>query len=201
MALHATTVSGDFELTADGSTTATSNDYNDFGIIFNYQDANNFYFAHFAETNDATGGGVFKVAAGTQTRLVAFTPTVTPGTTYAVKVTKTGSAIEAFLNNATLGSATDSTFTGGKVGLGSRNDSAIFDNLIVTTSGGGPTYRAADINEDNVVNIFDLSILITNFGRNASTWTDPRANVYDEAGDTDVVNIFDLSALLSAFGT
>jgi hypothetical protein len=52
-----------------------------------------------------------------------------------------------------------------------------------------PTYNAADLNHDGHVNVFDLSILLNNWGKAG-------------AGDLDnngVVNIFDLSRLLAAW--
>ena len=57
--------------------------------------------------------------------------------------------------------------------------------------GGGtplPTYAKGDLNKDGKVNIFDLSILLSNWGKNVSA--------YELGGDT-TINIFDLSVMLS----
>ncbi|MCK9641685.1 MAG: hypothetical protein M0R39_17415 [Prolixibacteraceae bacterium] len=52
----------------------------------------------------------------------------------------------------------------------------------------------ADFNSDNTVNIYDLSILATNWGKTSATHTQGDAN-----SDT-IVNIYDLSALASQWG-
>ena len=51
---------------------------------------------------------------------------------YAVKVERIGSTINVYRNNVLLATATDSTYTNGKVGFGTKSDKATFDNLIVT---------------------------------------------------------------------
>lgn len=70
--------------------------------------------------------------------------------------------------------------------------------LIFTSS---PTTISAasipgDINNDGLVNIFDLSAVLTDFGK-SSNFTFPRSDI--DANGT--VNIFDLSILLTNFGT
>lgn len=139
ISVHNTNVAGDFVLTADGSVASTSNAFNDFSILFGYQDTNNYYFASFNESNDANTSGIFRVSGGTQTQIADITNLITPGTTYAVKIERAGDLIKVYRNSVLLASATDSTFTSGKVGFGSRNDACTFDNLIVTTGSPTPT--------------------------------------------------------------
>ncbi len=132
ISVHNTNVAGDFTLTADASVASTSNAFNDFSVLFGYQDTNNYYFASFNESNDANTSGIFRVSGGTQTQIADITNLIAPSTTYAIKIERAGSAIRVYRNNTLLASATDSTFTSGKVGFGSRNDTCTFDNLIVT---------------------------------------------------------------------
>ena len=132
ISVHNTAVSGDFVLTADASVAQTSNSFNDFSIIFGFADTDNYYFASFNESNDPNTSGIFRVAGGTQTELADITNLITPGTTYAVRVERSGNTINVYRNNALLATATDSSSTNGKVGFGSRNDTCKFDNLIVT---------------------------------------------------------------------
>lgn len=55
-----------------------------------------------------------------------------------------------------------------------------------------PVYRPGDINHDGRINIFDLSILLSNYGR---------IGTVADINHDGIVNIFDLSILLSRYGT
>jgi subtilisin family serine protease len=130
-ALHNTSVSGDFMLMADGSTVGTSNTYNDFAVIFCYQDANNYYYAQWNETDDPNTHGIFKVQGGVATQLVNFGPVITSDTTYNIDILRVGSLIQVYRNGVLQGEITNSSFTSGKVGFGTKSDKGIFDNLVV----------------------------------------------------------------------
>jgi hypothetical protein len=43
LSVHSTRLTGDFTLTASGSTTATTSAWNDFSVVFGYQDSANYY--------------------------------------------------------------------------------------------------------------------------------------------------------------
>jgi hypothetical protein len=58
----------------------------------------------------------------------------------------------------------------------------------------GPTDPPGDVNSDNVVNIFDLSIMLSNWGRTGMT------PAQGDLNSDNAVNIFDLSILLSNWG-
>lgn len=126
-----TNVSGVFTLTADASSANTTSLFDDFSIIFNYTDANNYYYASFNEGNDANTSGIFKISGGTVTELADITSLITGGTTYAIKVVKNGSSITVLRNGVQVATATDATFSSGKVGFGTKNNDASFDNLVV----------------------------------------------------------------------
>jgi hypothetical protein len=132
--VHATAVSGDFTLDADASVANTSSAWNDFAIVFGYQDANNYYFFSSNESNDGGTSGIFKVVNGTSTELADVTGPITAGTTYHVRVERAGGQVRAYRNGSLAASATDSTFLSGRVGFGTKGDSATFDNLVVVGS-------------------------------------------------------------------
>jgi hypothetical protein len=137
IATHNTSVSGDWTLTVDASTTATSSVWNDVSVIFNYQDASNYHYVSFNESNDGGTSGIFKFVAGVQTQLTDITSLITGGSIYAVQIMKTGNSYQVSRNGTLVASVTDSTFNSGKVGFGTLNDGASFDNLVVTAAGGG----------------------------------------------------------------
>ncbi|MUL38255.1 polysaccharide lyase [Gloeocapsopsis dulcis] len=131
ISIHNKSVSGNFTLTADASATATSSRWDDFSIIFNYQDRNNYYYASFNESDDDKTHGIFKVVAGVATQIANFDSFITGGTTYNIKVERTGNTIGLYRNGSLQATVQDITFNSGKVGFGSFNNSATFDNLKV----------------------------------------------------------------------
>ncbi|HUC20554.1 MAG TPA: right-handed parallel beta-helix repeat-containing protein, partial [Candidatus Polarisedimenticolaceae bacterium] len=60
-----------------------------------------------------------------------------------------------------------------------------------------PIPKQGDINGDNAVNIFDLSILLSNYGKPRAQASNPKADI----NNNNTVDIFDLSILLSKYGT
>lgn len=175
-AIHGTNVNGDFVANVDASVDNTSSNWNDFGVVFNYQDSNNYYFLSFNESNDNYTHGIFRVVNGVQTQLADIPASMTPGTTYAVKVEKTGSTINAYLNGSLAATTTDSTFTSGQVGLASRDDPATFDNLRVASTEPAPDTTAPTV-----------SITSPSDGETVSDIVTATANASDDVGVTYVV--------------
>jgi hypothetical protein len=133
MAMHSTNVSGDFTLTAQVGAVSTSGTWDDTAVIFGYQDANNYYFASFNESNDAGTNGIFKVVNGTKTQIADFSATTNSGTTLrSIKIERVGNSIRVSRDGTSLGTVDDSTYTSGKVGIGAFNNNANFDNFKVT---------------------------------------------------------------------
>ncbi len=105
-------------------------------------------------------------------------------------------------NGTTIGTSTTPSYTNTGLTQGAQftytitaydvagNTSAVSNSLSATTQ-----VKAGDINSDNTVNIFDLTILANNFGQSGRTLTTGDLN-----GD-GVVNIFDLSILAVNWGT
>jgi hypothetical protein len=60
-----------------------------------------------------------------------------------------------------------------------------------------PTSKIGDLNSDNLVNIFDLSILLSNYGKAQAQSTNSKTDLNSDG----TVNIFDLSIILSKYGT
>jgi mannan endo-1,4-beta-mannosidase len=67
----------------------------------------------------------------------------------------------------------------------------IFQSSAVT-----PNIVQGDINGDKAINITDLSILLSNYGKASGSSSDPNSDTNHD----NVVNVFDLSALLSNYG-
>ncbi|TLS52750.1 hypothetical protein FE782_08985 [Paenibacillus antri] len=97
VSVHQTEVEGDFTLSALGHV-ADATAYDDFAIVFGYQDANNYYYVSFNEFNDASTHGIFKVAAGTKTELADLGAVIAAGTDYGIEIERAGSDIAVYLD-------------------------------------------------------------------------------------------------------
>jgi hypothetical protein len=131
ISVHKNILPESFVLKADASSTATSSSWDDFSIIFNYQDGNNYYYASFNESDNRHTNGIFRVVGGVSTQLANFNSTIQGGTTYNIRIEKTKDTIEVYRNGSLQATAKDTTFTGGRAGLGSYNNSATFDNFSI----------------------------------------------------------------------
>lgn len=134
VSVHDTPVNGDFVLNTEASVTDTSSSWNDISIIYNFQDASNYYMVSLNESNDAYTSGILKVESGVKSELADITTMITADTMMEIEIVKTGSQVEVSLDGVVVAQTTDSTFTGGKVGYGSNNDGGTFDNLLVSDS-------------------------------------------------------------------
>lgn len=138
ISVHDTSVGSDFVLAAVVNLTATSS-WDDAVVVFGYQDLNNYYYVSLNENNDGNTKGIFKVVSGSPAELADITATIADDTDYDLEVERSGSSIVARVNGNEVASTTDSTFSSGKVGFGTYNDAASFDDLLVTDSSSGDT--------------------------------------------------------------
>ena len=132
--VHGTIVAGDFTLTVDAQALAAAAPWANFSVIFSYQDPSNYYFFSSNQSNDAATSGIFRVVNGVSTELADVAAGITVGTVYQLRLERQGDQIRAYRDGALVASASDSTFTSGRVGLGARQFQAVFDNLAVDGS-------------------------------------------------------------------
>ena len=107
-----------------------------FGLNFRYQDPNNYYTACFNANNTIDIRRKINTAV---TVLTSKAYTITPGTTYTVKVVANGDSFELWINGEMQLSASDSTFASGKIGLQTNTATAEFDNVSVTPDTSAPS--------------------------------------------------------------
>jgi hypothetical protein len=104
------------------------------GVVWRYQDANNYYVARFNPLED--NYRLYKVVAGKRIQLATKEDLTSPaGAWHTLKVTMKGDQIECTLNDKQYLEAKDSTFMkAGKIGLWTKADAqTYFDNLKVTS--------------------------------------------------------------------
>ncbi len=132
LSVHNTSVTGNFVVKANVSAVASDAQWDDVAVVFNYQDANNYYYASFSETNNQYIHGIFKIQNGTKTELKDSSAAFSAGATYAVRIERVGTSIQVYRNNQLEAAVNDTSFTGGKVGVGGWDNQAVFDDFIVT---------------------------------------------------------------------
>lgn len=132
LAVHTTVVTGDFVLRASAGTTPTDSPFNDFSVVFGYRDPADYWFAGFSERNDGNTSGIFRVVGGARTELADIATPIVAGTLYPIRIERQGAAIRVFRSEEQVASVSDPTLGDGRVGFGSRNDGATFDDLVVT---------------------------------------------------------------------
>lgn len=130
IAVHPNFVSGDFHLTAIGWTEGTSNPFNDFSVLFGYVDPTHYCFVSFNESNDGNTSGVFRVDGSTVTEVADIATPITADRNYGVAITKVAAGVQVHLDGRQVASAAAGCGDG-RVGFGTRNDAARFDDLIL----------------------------------------------------------------------
>jgi hypothetical protein len=138
--LHRQPVVGDFTLTVKARAQAAAG-WNDFSILYNYRDAQNYDFASFNEGNDNETNGLFRVRQGVLTELADFAELTLPAdlgnsrnpsaSLHQIAIEWRGGQLSASRNGTVLARIPVADSPSGYIGLGSNNDVAYFDDLKV----------------------------------------------------------------------
>jgi hypothetical protein len=132
VAVHSTPVRGDFLLRASVRAGATASPDDDVSVVFGYRNRRNYDYVSLAERNGVTTSGVFRVRAGRLQPLADITRPLAARTFATVTVQRTGATIRVAVGGTQVARTTDSTLpASGRVGFGTRDNPAAFDNLVV----------------------------------------------------------------------
>lgn len=131
ISVHNTSVTGDFILTAKAKVKGSSSPWDDFSILFNFTDSNNYAYVSFNEQNDGNTSGIFRVVNGMQEELVDIPTPIKANKWYEITIERFGDTVKVWRDGVLMATATEASFSSGKVGFGSRNNSCFFDNLVV----------------------------------------------------------------------
>lgn len=113
------------EITASGAFLP----FNDFVMVFGYEDEKNFSYFQFIGINES---GTYKVVDGVRTLVGAIypIPPVSDTMYHEYKITRTGSEVVAYVDDVEYHRVTDDALNAeGKIGLGSHNNTAFFDDF------------------------------------------------------------------------
>jgi len=170
---------GDFTFTAEArlGDAVASNALADYAVLFGYQDSDNYYFVMFNNTQTATQ--LFKVVRGRRTELAtADSDWLSDNAYHNIEVSRAGNSVTVRFDGNLILSANDDSPKVGKVGVGSLNDSAYFDDISVT--------GVALTISDNIAPVITLS------GANPQEIT--VGDAYTELGATAMDDNVDISA-------
>lgn len=129
---------GDFVLEAVVRTTEPEYAHRSLCLFFGYRDPEHFYYVHFGQKADDHANQVFIVDGAPRTKISTRTTEGTPwkdGTWHRVKIVRTvdDGRIEVFFDDMKepVMTATDKTFTAGRVGIGSFDDRGMWDEVVL----------------------------------------------------------------------
>lgn len=132
-----------------------ANDGADYALIAGWRGPDDHYFALFHADRDRSG--IYRVEGGVRTRIArADRSLVRDDDWHRVELRRSGDALEMLADGEIVASAIDTTFMSGKVGIGSLDDSALFDDLAVASpdlvpgqGGGDETVLAFELTDGN----------------------------------------------------
>jgi hypothetical protein len=127
----------DFEYTAKVLETHEDYDHRDAVLVFGYQDPTHFYYVHFGKKADDHANQIFIVNDAPRTKISLTSTTGTPWDekwhTVRVRRDINSGSIEVFFDDLEKPAMTakDKTFTWGRIGLGTFDDTADFDDVVL----------------------------------------------------------------------
>lgn len=131
-------VVGDFVLTAKVKTTFESYGHRDMCILFGYQDPAHFYYVHLGQAADEHANQVFIVNGAPRTKISTRTTSGTPwqeDTWHRVKIVRSvkEGTVEVFFNDLEhpVMIALDKSFEWGRIGIGSFDDTGMWDDIVL----------------------------------------------------------------------
>ena len=130
---------GDFTFTAQAKLgdSVASNEFADYAVVFGYQDPDNYYYVLFNNNQNLTQ--LFKVINGSRSAALATADSdwLNDNAYHSIEIKRIGNAISVRFDDNLILSADDNSLGAGKVGVGSFNDSAYFDDVSVTSAASG----------------------------------------------------------------
>ncbi len=124
---------GDFQLTAKVHSTKADYPHRDACLFFGYQDPAHFYYVHFGKSMDPNANQIFIVDGAARRKISLTTSDGTPWTDewHTVRVKRSADDIAVYFDDleTPIMTAKDATFGAGRVGIGSFDDTADWDEV------------------------------------------------------------------------
>ncbi|MBL4703416.1 MAG: T9SS type A sorting domain-containing protein [Flavobacteriales bacterium] len=101
----------------------------DLALIVNYQDDENYYFMDISA--NASQSGIYKTENGLATLLSPIAALISDTTIHQYSLQRVGDSLKAYFDCQISNTVFDTTFMIGKVGFGSFDDAALFDDIMI----------------------------------------------------------------------
>jgi parallel beta helix pectate lyase-like protein len=103
-------------------------------LVFEYTDAENYYYANFSSADATYLSGIYKVSNGIPTKLLGYANRVNAGQSYTMEVRKKSGEVKLYLNTTYLVKVSDTNAAAAKVGFGTVGSNASFDTMSLKTA-------------------------------------------------------------------
>jgi hypothetical protein len=103
----------------------------DAAIVFNYKNANNYYYVDYT----TSGGSIRKIVSGVETKLASFSNSMKMNDKTKLEVRRKGSEYKVYLDSSLVTRVEDKSITDGLIGMGSKNSVVEFDNFDFNVKG------------------------------------------------------------------
>ncbi len=133
---------GDFVMDVDVRSTGRDYGHRDLCLFFDHQDASHFYYVHLGKQADAAANSIFKVDGKPRVSIAEKRTQGTPWTDgwHHVRIVRTAQdgLIQVYFDDmkTPVMSAHDRTFTHGRLGIGSFDDTGMFDAVRIRGKSG-----------------------------------------------------------------
>ncbi|KAA3613894.1 MAG: T9SS C-terminal target domain-containing protein [Calditrichaeota bacterium] len=120
----------EFSLSARTDEDLNINSFPDFAIIFSYENAENYYYAHY--NGEILQSQVYQVMSNSDRRIVTgLNVDISDNQFHKISMSCQGDLYTFYLDGEVVGSFTEPGLPTGAVGFGSYNDAASFDNIYI----------------------------------------------------------------------
>ncbi|KAA3610959.1 MAG: VWA domain-containing protein [Calditrichaeota bacterium] len=123
----------DFKLSvyAKSSENLNTNAFADFAVVFGYVDAQNYHYLMINGTRDWSQ--VFQIENNVRTTLFDLNTQIDDNSFHLIHLEKKGTTLDVYYDGFLVGSHTNIIIPAGRMGVGSYNDGAYFDDFQITT--------------------------------------------------------------------
>ncbi len=169
----------ELQLRARSDEDLVHNEWSDYAVVFGFVNDQNYYYAVFE--NKAGSTGIYKIENGIRYQLSVCNEVVIQDNNFHnINVIYVGNILEILFDSNTIMTVNNIILPQGKIGFGSFNDMASFDDVIIQE------LLVEDVNGDGVVDINDVNIVRDQTLERTSETQEADVN---RSGEVDVVDL------------
>lgn len=132
---NATVSDAEWQLISDGVALPNSDSTpGNIGLVFEYKDADNYYYVNFATAQASTLAGLYKVTNGVPAQLVSYPGAINLNQSYHLEARKKSGNVKIYLNGTYLYKAADTETAPMHLGVLALNANATFNNTTLKTA-------------------------------------------------------------------